>query len=153
MKKYLLALFILLSGALCLSAESALNNKADNILGKWKAVRNGEVSKVCVTKLSDGSYQAQVYWLEVPLDKKGNPKLDVKNPDKSLRSTPADQIVLFKGLKYNADKKRWDGCEIYDPTKGLKAKCTVEFQEDGRLRIKGSLLGISQSVYWERLSE
>lgn len=153
MKKYLLTLFVLLSTALGLSAESALNNQADNILGKWKAIRGGEVSKVSVTKLSDGSYQAQVYWLEAPLDKKGNPKLDVKNPDKSLRSTPADRIVLFKGLKYNADKKRWDGCEIYDPTKGLKAKCTVEFQEDGRLRIKGSLLGISQSVYWERLSE
>ncbi|MBQ7517319.1 MAG: DUF2147 domain-containing protein [Bacteroidales bacterium] len=152
MKRILLTLTLLLMGTAALLAQG-LNDKADNILGNWRATRGGEVSKVKVSRSADGTYMAQVYWVEVDKDKNGNKKLDRKNPDKSLRSTPCDQIVLIKGLKYNAEKKQWDGTEVYDPTKGIRAKCVVRFEDDGRLRIKGSILGISQSAYWEKLSE
>lgn len=152
MKKLLLAFATVLLTAVWAGAQG-LNDSADNILGNWRATRNGEVSKVRVSKSADGSYMAQVYWVQVDKDKQGNKKLDAKNPDKSLRSTPCDQIVLIRGLKYNAAKKQWDGTEVYDPTKGIRARCVVTFQDDGSLRIKGSLLGISQSVYWTRLSE
>ncbi len=152
MKRILLTLTLLLMGTVALLAQG-LNDKADNILGNWRATRGGEVSKVKVSRSADGSYMAQVYWVEVDKDKNGNKKLDRKNPDKSLRNTPCDQIVLIRGLKYNAEKKQWDGTEVYDPTKGIRAKCVVRFEDDGRLRIKGSILGISQSAYWEKLSE
>lgn len=152
MKKILLTLTLFLMGTMALLAQG-LNDKADNILGNWRATRGGEVSKVKVSRSADGTYMAQVYWVEVDKDKNGNKKLDRKNPDKSLRNTPCDQIVLFQGLKYNAEKKQWDGTEVYDPTKGIRAKCVVRFEDDGRLRIKGSILGISQSAYWEKLSE
>ncbi len=152
MKRILLTLTLLLMGTAALHAQG-LNDKADNILGNWRATRSGEVSKVKVSRSADGTYMAQVYWVEVDKDKNGNKKLDRKNPDKSLRNTPCDQIVLIQGLKYNADKKQWDGTEVYDPTKGIRAKCVVRFEDDGRLRIKGSILGISQSAYWEKLSE
>lgn len=152
MKKFFLTfLFIFLT--VCGLSAQGLNDKADNILGNWRATRGGEVSKVKVSRSADGTYMAQVYWVEVDKDKEGRKKLDRKNPDKSLRSTPCDQIVLIRGLKYNAEKKRWDGTDVYDPTKGIRAKCVVCFEQDGRLRIKGSLLGISQSVYWEKLTE
>ena len=152
MKKILLTLTLFLMGTAALLAQG-LNDKADNILGNWRATRGGEVSKVKVSRSADGTYMAQVYWVEVDKDKNGNKKLDRKNPDKSLRNTPCDQIVLIQGLKYNAEKKQWDGTEVYDPTKGIRAKCVVRFEDDGRLRIKGSILGISQSAYWEKLSE
>ncbi len=152
MKKILLTLTLFLMGTMALLAQG-LNDKADNILGNWRATRGGEVSKVKVSRSADGTYMAQVYWVEVDKDKNGNKKLDRKNPDKSLRNTPCDQIVLIQGLKYNAEKKQWDGTEVYDPTKGIRAKCVVRFEDDGRLRIKGSILGISQSAYWEKLSE
>ena len=152
MKRILLTLTLFLMGTMALLAQG-LNDKADNILGNWRATRGGEVSKVKVSRSADGTYMAQVYWVEVDKDKNGNKKLDRKNPDKSLRNTPCDQIVLIQGLKYNAEKKQWDGTEVYDPTKGIRAKCVVRFEDDGRLRIKGSILGISQSAYWEKLSE
>ncbi|MCR4565345.1 MAG: DUF2147 domain-containing protein [Bacteroidales bacterium] len=152
MKRILLTLTLLLMGTAALLAQG-LNDKADNILGNWRATRGGEVSKVKISRSADGTYMAQVYWVEVDKDKNGNKKLDRKNPDKSLRNTPCDQIVLIQGLKYNAEKKQWDGTEVYDPTKGIRAKCVVRFEDDGRLRIKGSILGISQSAYWEKLSE
>lgn len=152
MKKSVLTFVTLMLALVCARAQG-LNEQADNILGNWRATRNGEVSKVKVSKAADGSYTAQVYWVEADRDKKGNKKLDARNPDKALRSTPCDRIVLFKGLRYNAAKKRWDGTEVYDPTKGIRAKCIVTFEEDGSLCIKGSILGISQRVHWTRLSE
>ena len=89
-------------------------------------------------------------WLEHDRDTKGNKLLDTKNPDKSLRSKPADQIVLFSGLKYDAKKHCWNNTKIYDPQRGLRAHMAAEFTSDGRLRVKGSLVGISESVYWTR---
>ena len=99
--------------------------------------------------MSDGTYQGQVMWLEISCDKNGNKLLDVKNPDKSLRNTPCDQIVLFSGLKYNAKKQCWDGAKIYDPQRGLRANMTAEFTKEGKLKIRGSLMGIGESVYWQ----
>lgn len=73
---------------------------------------------VRVTKNLDGTYTAQVFWVEKPLDTNGNKRKDVKNPDKSLRNVDIDKVVLVKGLKYDADDKCWGGTKIYDPSKG-----------------------------------
>jgi uncharacterized protein (DUF2147 family) len=54
-------------------------------------------------------------------------------------------------LKYNKKKCRWEDGKIYDPTRGIKANCQGEFTDDGRLKIRGSLLGIGETVYWTRL--
>jgi hypothetical protein len=31
------------------------------------------------------------------------------------------------------------------------ANCTCEFLQDGRLKVRGSILGIGESVYWQPL--
>lgn len=145
-------LFVLLT-FLCVSpiiAQNPLNDKADNIVGIYMSKQGDDKFKAKIAKLTDGTYRGQVIWLENDKDAKGNKILDAKNPDKSLRSKPADQIVLFSGLKYNAKKRRWDDTKIYDPQRGIRANMTAEFAADGKLRIKGSLFGISESVYWTK---
>lgn len=149
MKKNLLFLMLLL----CINpllAQNALNEKGDNIVGTYSGKQGDDKFKVKVTKQSDDTYQGQVIWLEHDRDAKGNKLLDTKNPDKSLRSKPADQIVLFSGLKYDEKKHCWNNTKIYDPQRGLRAHMAAEFTSDGRLRVKGSLVGISESVYWTR---
>lgn len=132
-----------------LKAQNARNNdNADNIVGIYKGKQGDDNFKAKIVKLANGTYQGQVIWMERDRDAKGNLLLDTKNPDKSLRNKPANQIVLFTGLKYNAKKHRWDDTKIYDPQRGIRANLTVEFTNDGRLCIRGSLLGISESVYW-----
>ena len=150
MKKVIIAL-LLLVGISPVFGQSSLNNSADNIVGTYRSKQGDDVFKAKIVKLSDGTYRGQIIWLEHDKDVNGNKILDTKNPDKSLRSKPADQAVLFSGLKYDARKHRWDGTKIYDPQRGLRANMTAEFVADGRLKIKGSLLGISESVYWERI--
>ena len=141
--------FILTSFAL--QAQNPLNDNGDNIVGTYSGKQGDDRFRVKIVKLTDGTYRAQVIWLERDKDANGNKILDVKNPDTSLRTKPADQVILFSGLKYNAKKHRWDDTKIYDPQRGFRAHMTAEFTSDGRLCIKGSLMGISESVYWQKV--
>lgn len=148
--------FLILTMLLCASpimAQNALNDKADNIVGLYAGKHGDDRFRVRIVKLSDGTYRGQVVWMEHDRDAKGNKLLDSKNPDKRLRSRPADQVVLFSGLKYDPKKKCWGGTKIYDPQHGIRANMTAEFTEDGRLRLRGSLFGLGQSIYWSVVND
>ncbi|MBR4229409.1 MAG: DUF2147 domain-containing protein [Bacteroidales bacterium] len=149
-------IIIILVALLCagqMAAQNALNDKADNIVGTYASKYGDNRFKVRIVKLNDGTYRGQVLWMEHDRDAKGNKLLDTKNPDKRLRLKPADQVVLFSGLKYDAKNKCWGDTKIYDPQHGIKANMTAEFIADGRLRIRGSLFGIGQSIYWTAVAE
>lgn len=134
-------------------AQGDRNSSGDNIIGKYMVVHDVEKSKVEVTKQPDGTYKAQIYWVENAYDKNGKKRVDEKNPDKTLRNVPCDRIVLFWDLRYNPDKARWDKGKVYDPTRGLKVNLTSNFDKNGNLLIKGSLMGISETVVWKPISE
>ena len=146
-------LVFILMALICASpmvAQSVLNDKADNIVGTYSGKQGADRFRAKIVKLTDGTYRGQVIWMERDKDAKGNKILDTKNPDKNLRSKPADQVVLFSGLKYDSKKHCWNDTKIYDPQRGLKASMTAEFVADGRLRIKGTVLGIGESVFWNK---
>lgn len=154
MKKRLLLILMVLTAAIWpAAAQQGLNDAADNVVGTYSGQQGEDAFKARITKLSDGTYRGQVIWMERDKDAQGHKILDKKNPDKSLRTRPADQTVLFTGLTYDAKKRCWGGTKIYDPQRGLKANVTIDFTADGRLRLKGSLLGISETVYWKRVKE
>ena len=92
--------------------------------------------------------------MENPYEADGKTKRkDVKNPDKALRNVPVDQIVLVKGLKYDAESKSWGGAKIYDPTKGLKVNATAEFETADKLKLRGTILGMGVTLYWVRIKK
>lgn len=153
MKKALMTLIIALFATMGVMAQNALNNAADNIVGVYQGTQNGDKFKAKIVKLTNGTYRGQIIWMENPNDASGKKRLDTKNPDEKLRKVPCDQIVIFSGLEYNAKKQRWDGTKIYDPQRGMKAKMTAEFEKDGRLKIRGSIMGIGESVYWTKVKE
>ena len=139
--------------ALCLMAFGAFaqNDKADNIVGKYEAGQGIDAYRVNITKSSDGTFKAQIYWVADRLDKNGNVNMDTKNPDKALRNTPIDKVVLFTGLKYNAEKQNWSGAKIYDPNRGIKVAVTIAFDNPKLLKVKGTVLGIGETVAWRRI--
>ena len=121
-------------------------NKADDIVGNWFAEQDGVESFVEIMKSPDGTYMAQVRWVENSVGPDGRKELDVKNPDKSLRNVPVDEIVLFRGLEFN-----WGGTKIYDPTRGIRANVTCSLEDGGKtLKLRGSVLGIGETVEWIR---
>ena len=132
-------------------AQNTLNDNADNIVGTYEGVQNGDRFKAKIEKMKDGTYRGQMLWVENDKDENGNKKLDEKNPDKKLRNTPIDRIVIFSGLKYDAKKKEWNDTKIYDPQRGVKAKLNASFVSDGRLKLTGSVLLIHESVYWKKI--
>ena len=133
------------------SFAQGFNDKADNIVGEYLTERGGNKSKVRVTKNPDGTFSAQVFWVEKPFDAKGNKRKDVKNPDKSLRNVDIDQVVIVKGLKYDAEDKTWGGTKIYDPSKGIRVNVTAEFESADKLKLRGTILGIGTTLYWTRI--
>ena len=133
------------------SLAQGLNNKADNIVGEYLTDRGGSKSKVRITKNADGTYNAQVFWVEKPFNPQGNKRKDVKNPDKSLRNVDIDKVVLVKGLKYDAEDKEWGGAKIYDPTKGMRVNATAEFVEPNKLKLRATILGIGKTLYWTKI--
>jgi len=135
---------------LCSLSVFAQNDKADNIIGKYICGTGKDAYKVEITKQSDG-YKCQIFWVADSLDENGKQALDTKNPDKSLRSVPMDQVVLFTGLKYNAEKKHWSDTKIYDPNRGIKVKVTISFDNPKVLKVRGTVFGIGETVTWNRL--
>ena len=151
MKKLALIAALLLASACTAMAQSPLNRTADNIVGTYSGKQGDDRFQARIEKMNDGTYRGRVIWLEHDVDAKGQKILDKKNPDKSLRSLPADRIVLFSGLRYDARNQRWGDTKIYDPQRGLTAKLTARFGDDGMLHLKGTLLGISETVHWKRI--
>ena len=151
MKKILLMIFCAMM--LTPAVAQGLNDNGDNILGEYLTERGGTKSKVRVTKNADGTYKAQVFWVEKLYDESGNKRKDVKNPDKSLRDVYVDEIVLVKGLKYIAEDKEWGDAKIYDPTMGIKVNATAEFTDANTLKLRGTIMGIGKTLYWKRISE
>lgn len=128
-----------------------LNSKGDNILGEYLSLKDGSKSKIRITKESNGTYTAQVFWVEKDLDANGNKRKDVKNPNKNLRNIDIDKVILIKGLKYDAKDKEWSDTKIYDPGSGKIYSVDIEFKDANTLKVYGNILGIGKTVYWTKL--
>ena len=148
---------IALSALVCLfgshkaAAQQARNNSADGIVGNYFIDYNGDQSKVRCYKDKDGTYTFLNYWCKNMYDKNRNIYLDTKNPDKSLRNKPCNEMIIMWALKYDSEKKNWKG-KIYDPTSGIRVDATVQFGKDGMLDVRGSVLGIGKTVHWKPIA-
>lgn len=146
MKKFLLMLVC----GLMVTASVSAQVKADDILGTYKVVQNGDNSKVTFRKNGNG-YSCQVIWLENMKEKDGSPRVDKRNPDKSKRNTPSDKIVLIEKITFDEAKGEWSNGQIYDPTRGKFFKVRVSFKDAKTLKVRGSWGPISETVYWTKL--
>ena len=152
MKRFLM---LVAAGIFALSSAiaSASTNDGDRILGVYKAVKDGAVSKVRISKIGNNAYKAQIFWLENDKNPDGSKRTDHKNPDPAKRSTTADQIVLIESVSYVAEDNEWKNGKIYDPTKGDVYRVVINFQDDKTLRVRGFLGPFSKSLYWHRIDE
>ena len=152
MKKILLIIFAALIAVPMVDAQNVLNSKGDNILGNYECFETNNESRIHFTKEADGTYTGTLFWVKDDIDPKtGDCWKDYKNPDKSLRNRYTHDISIVTGMKYNAEKGQWDKGKIYDPNRGIKVNCTAQFNAAGDLIIRGSVLGIGESITWIRM--
>lgn len=138
--------------ALCLFGSfEGFAQKADRILGVYEAVEEGKESKVRFTKLSNGTYQGQIFWLKNPNNPDGSPKYDLKNPDPKKRAVRSDNIVVVWGVKYDAEDDEWNGGKVYNPTSGKTYDVEITFTDPKTLNVRGKLGPFGKSVYWKKI--
>ena len=150
MKNFIMTVICALMVAVTAFAQQ-VNDKADNIVGEYLTDRGGSKSKVRVTKNTNGTYNAQVFWVENPTDANGNKRKDVKNPDAKLRNVDIDKVVIVEGLKYDKSDKVWGDAKIYDPSKGIRVNVTAEFVDAKKLKLRGTVFGIGTTIYWTKI--
>lgn len=96
--------------------------------------------------------EGKIVWLKEPLDEKGNAKLDTKNPDETLRSTPIMNLIFLKGFKKEVDENKWSGGTVYDAKSGKLYKGWIQPLGEKKLKLRG-YVGISlfgRSEEWDR---
>jgi uncharacterized protein (DUF2147 family) len=152
MKKYAFSSITIL--ALCLIAFTSFAVEPDDILGSW--LTEGGDSCVEIFR-KDDRYFAKITSLREPnftpgevegMD--GKPRIDIHNPDESLREQSLIGLELMKNFKFNG--KQWVNGRIYDPDNGKTYKCKMTLKEEGILHVRG-YIGISalgRTTTWTR---
>lgn len=132
--KYLAAIF-LLAATLKLNAQ----NKEDAIIGKWESTDKDLIVEVYKQV---NVFRAKIVWFYdendtiTPINK----RLDIKNPNKALRSRPIIGTDILSGLAYNPKQNRWNGGRIYDATSGRTWDATVWLTSPNALNVRGFYL-------------
>ena len=141
MKNFFYTLLFVISGCF------VYGQSTDAILGTY--LKADGKSKIEFFK-SGETYSGKIVWLKEPNDAQGNPKKDVKNPDKSLREKPLLGLVNITGLKYEGEGRYVDG-KAYRPVEGDEVKFKIKVNGDGTITATGSKYGFSKTETWKKL--
>lgn len=145
---------IAIIAALIIGCGITSAQSGDKIVGLYRVIgeETKEASKVNVYKKGN-TYEAQIIWLEHPLDKNGKPRLDVLNPNSSLRSVRGDKIIIVRGLVYDSKNNRWSGGKIYNPVTGKTYDAMAEFESPTELKMRGYVgkPAFGKSFIWTKL--
>ncbi|WP_336486890.1 DUF2147 domain-containing protein [Methylobacterium nigriterrae] len=91
-------------------------------------------------------------WLKVPLNDKGQPRVDFKNPDPKKQTRPSLGHQLIMGLKPNADG-RFEG-KIYNAEEGKFYDVSIWTEQPTELSVRGCMLAIlCGSQTWNRVTD
>jgi uncharacterized protein (DUF2147 family) len=125
--------------------------QAQTPVGVW--VDDAASTRIEIYSCGANELCGKLVWLRPSDSTATRPLLDAHNPDATKRKHPLLNLRILQGLRYDANAKRWDGGEIYDPENGRTYSCYLRLHSPNRLEVKGyigfSLLG--RSHYWTRL--
>ena len=93
-----------------------------------------------------------VVWLKVPLNDKGQPRIDFKNPDAKKQSRASLGHQLIMGIKPNADA-HYEG-KIYNAEDGSFYDVTIWSEQPGELTVRGCMLKfMCMSQAWTKVTD
>ena len=136
----------MLISTLALSANDF--NSKKGILGTWLIEAKDAKAEIYLEK--DGTASGKIIWMLNPIDEEtGKEKRDKKNPDKSLRTRPVQDLVFIYGFHYDADKDEWLEGTIYDPKTGKTYRSSMWIEED-KLQLRGYIGWFFKTQTWTR---
>lgn len=116
----------------------------DDIKGVWMTQEAN--SKIEIYE-KEGQCFGKVVWLKEPNDRKGNPKTDQNNLDKTLRGREILGSDMLTELKYI--KGAWRG-KIYAARKGRILDVAIRSESADVLDLEVSMRGFSRTQQWTR---
>ena len=138
MKVAIAAFFAIGLSGLALAGEGAT--------GVWK-LESGKVT-VRITPCGP-NLCGTIVGLAKPLNKKGQPKLDKKNPNEALRSRPVIGLTILANMK-PAGENRWKGT-IYNADDGRTYASYMKLSGDD-MKVKGCVGPFCKSMRFVRTS-
>jgi len=136
---------------LCLTicSSNLFAQEENDILGYW--LNEEEDAKVYIEKNND-IFTGKIVWLEKSKNEDGTWRLDVKNPDESLRTRKKLGLQVLHNLIWDKDKKEWNNGEIYDAREGDTYSLYAKLKDKNTLNLRGyigfSLFG--KTTKWTR---
>ena len=103
-------------------------------LGLWST--EDDQGRVQISQCAD-SLCGDLVWLEEALDEQGEPRLDVHNPEESLRSRPLEGLRIVWDMQPAGDGKTWKDGRVYDPESGKVYQGRITLEEQDVLKLRG----------------
>jgi len=149
MKKLMMISFLLVSA---IGMGNAQTQESDKLLGVW-TTEDGS-ARVKIEKIGN-KYFGKTIWMKEPNDENGKPKVDVNNPDESLRNQPRIGLRIMKDFEYEG-KGVFKNGNIYDPKKGKTYCGKITMKDDNHLDMRGNICGfgmLGRTTSWTRYTE
>ena len=121
--------------------------RPDQILGVYWSPKKD--AKIEIYKKGD-KYFGKLIWIKEP-NENGRPKMDLKNPDEKLKSTPLLGLNIVKNFVF--DDTKWSDGKVYDPNTGKTYSSNISMTGLNQLNMRGyigiSLIGRTEN--WKRV--
>ena len=137
-KKITITLLLSFVGLLAFSQTNA------DLVGEWY---NDKEDVVITIFEVNQTISAKITWMQFPNDKNGNPKIDLLNPDESLRTNEILGMMIMSNFSHIAGNI-WDNGTLYVPEKGKSFSGIMRLKDDNTLNVRG-YVGFS---FFERYS-
>ncbi|GLQ87997.1 DUF2147 domain-containing protein [Dyella flagellata] len=131
---------------------------SSDIVGDWLVESRDAVIRI--EQVGD-EFQGHILWQlhntygpEDGPDLNGKIVTDRQNPDPALRDRPLTGLRLLTGLRFEAEKKKWEHGHVYNSDDGRTYNCWVRLRGLNRLQLHG-YIGISLfggSTVWSRVT-
>ena len=130
-------------------AEAAVSNDPSGVWLTEDGKARIRIEKCGATNTNICGYAV---WLKTPLNERGEPRVDFRNPDPKKRTRASLGHQLIMGLKPNADG-RYEG-KIYNAEDGKFYDVTIWSEQPTELSVRGCLLAIlCGSQTWARTTD
>jgi uncharacterized protein (DUF2147 family) len=98
---------------------------------------------------NNGKYFGKSIWLKNPNTKNGNPRLDERNPNQSLRKRSLLNLVILTDFIY--EDKEWIDGRLYDPNEGETYSCKMWLENPKVLKVRGYVGFLYETETWTTL--
>jgi uncharacterized protein (DUF2147 family) len=136
---------ILITGLLI----SILSANAQSVTGKWKTVDDETKEAKSIVEITERN--GKIYGKVVEILNPAKKAMKCNNCSGDDKDKPVLGLEILKGL--SKDGKEYNGGKILDPSNGKQYKCTVSFDGDDKLKVRG-YVGISafgRTQVWTRV--